>query len=198
MLSYSTMGSAGGEVAKKVQDTKFCKRRPPSSPSMATFSLTPPSSPPSPSSSSWLLCRRQGQRSYSPTSRLGNIGYKLVQRSPAPTLTAPSCRASLPVNDLSRGCSADDIVGVVAITAVQARWLSSGRTPPKAVRANPENVSTNETPRSALRSYERGRFWSDAPARCFRIHFALIFEGPLCPTERKSGLTHARRPSLWA
>ena len=124
MLSYSTMGSAGGDTAKKVQEaTAFAKEKAPELAIDGDLQLDAAIVP----EVAALKAPESKVAGHAnvlvfPNLETGNIGYKLVQRFGRAEAYGPILQGiAKPVNDLSRGCSADDIVGVVAITAVQAQ-----------------------------------------------------------------------------
>ena len=124
MLSYSTMGSAGGDTAKKVQEaTAFAKEKAPELAVDGDLQLDAAIVP----AVAELKAPESAVAGHAnvlvfPNLECGNIGYKLVQRFGQAEAYGPILQGiAKPVNDLSRGCSADDIVGVVAITAVQAQ-----------------------------------------------------------------------------
>lgn len=58
-----------------------------------------------------------------PNLEAGNIGYKLIQRIGKANAYSFLQGLAAPVNDLSRGCSVEEMVGVIAVTAVQAQQI---------------------------------------------------------------------------
>lgn len=124
MLSYSTYGSAHSPLTDKVVEaTKLLKEKMPDLIADGELQLDAaiipeiaeakaPGSPVAGKANTLVF----------PDLDAGNIGYKLVQRLAKAEAYGPLCQGiAKPVNDLSRGCSAEDIAGVVAITAVQAQ-----------------------------------------------------------------------------
>ena len=124
MLSYSTYGSAKSELVDKVVEaTELVKQKAPLLQVDGELQLDA------------AIVKEIGEKK-APSSKVagyantlifpdlnaGNIGYKLVQRLAKAEAYGPLCQGiAKPVNDLSRGCSSEDIVGVVAITAVQSQ-----------------------------------------------------------------------------
>lgn len=124
MLSFSTMGSAEHELVDKVRNaTKIVKQMRPdieidgelqldAAIVKKVADLKAPDSKVAGSANVLIF----------PDLQSGNIGYKLVQRFAKAEAIGPICQGfASPINDLSRGCSPEDIVNVVAITAVQAQ-----------------------------------------------------------------------------
>ena len=124
MLSYSTYGSAHSASTEKViEATKLVKEKEPNLlvdgelqldaaivPEVAEFKAK--GSP----------LKGEANVLVFPDLGAGNIGYNLVQRLAKAEAYGPLCQGiAKPVNDLSRGCSSEDVAGVVAITAVQAQ-----------------------------------------------------------------------------
>lgn len=128
MLSYSTYGSASSPLTEKViEATRILKEKAPDLlcdgelqldaaiiPEVAEIKA--PGSPIAGKANVLIF----------PDLDAGNIGYKLVQRFGRAEAYGPLCQGiAKAVNDLSRGCSSDDIVGVVAITSVQAQDMEN-------------------------------------------------------------------------
>lgn len=124
LLSHSTYGSAKNDDAEKVvKATEIAKSIDPSLALDGELQLDAalcdsiakskcPDSPVAGSANVLIF----------PDLDAGNIGYKLVQRLAKADAYGPVTQGlAAPVNDLSRGCSADDIVGVVAITCLQCK-----------------------------------------------------------------------------
>ena len=128
MLSYSTYGSASSPLTEKViEATRILKEKAPDLLCDGELQLDAAIIPEvaerkAPGSS---IAGKANVLIF-PDLDAGNIGYKLVQRFGRAEAYGPLCQGiAKAVNDLSRGCSSDDIVGVVAITSVQAQDMEN-------------------------------------------------------------------------
>ncbi|MCB2307663.1 phosphate acetyltransferase [Clostridium estertheticum] len=124
MLSFSTMGSAKHEkVDKVVKATEIAKNARPDLQIDGELQLDAAivASVAKQKAPNSTVAGKANVLIF-PDIQSGNIGYKLVQRFARAKAIGPVCQGfAKPINDLSRGCSVDDIVNVVAVTAVQAQ-----------------------------------------------------------------------------
>lgn len=124
MLSFSTMGSAKNELVDKVVEaTKIANTLRPdldidgelqldAALVIDVAALKAPNSTVAGKANVLVF----------PDLQSGNIGYKLVQRLAGAEAIGPVCQGfAKPINDLSRGCNVQDIINVVAVTAVQSQ-----------------------------------------------------------------------------
>lgn len=123
-LSHSTKGSAKHELVEKIESASIiAKLKYPDMVSDGELQLDAAIDP--------EIAKRKAPDSkvagkantlIFPNLDAGNIGYKLVERLAGGEAYGPITQGlKYPVNDLSRGCSVDDIVGVIAITSVQCK-----------------------------------------------------------------------------
>ena len=122
MLSYSTMGSASSPLVEKVQNAtrKLKEENIPNVDGELQLDAAIMEDIAKSKAKESIVAGKANTLIF-PDLNAGNIGYKLVQRFANANAYGPLCQGlNIPVNDLSRGSTVDDIYGVIYITAVQS------------------------------------------------------------------------------
>ena len=122
MLSYSTMGSASSILVEKVQNAtrKLKEENIPNVDGELQLDAAIMEDIAKSKAKGSTVAGKANTLIF-PDLNAGNIGYKLVQRFANANAYGPLCQGlNIPVNDLSRGSTVDDIYGVIYITAVQS------------------------------------------------------------------------------
>ena len=122
MLSYSTMGSASSILVEKVQNAtrKLKEENIPNVDGELQLDAAIMEDIAKSKAKGSTVAGKVNTLIF-PDLNAGNIGYKLVQRFANANAYGPLCQGlNIPVNDLSRGSTVDDIYGVIYITAVQS------------------------------------------------------------------------------
>ncbi len=130
MLSYSTYGSGKGEGVDKVKEATKLAKEALSSDEYKNKNICLDGELQADAALDMTVAKKKAPGSevagqantlIFPNIEAGNIGYKLLQRLGGAESYGPMLQGlNAPVNDLSRGCSAEDIVGLVAITVLQS------------------------------------------------------------------------------
>ena len=130
MLSFSTYGSGRGESVDKVKEATAIARSALETEEFKGKNIMLDGEMQADAALDMTVGKKKSQTSpvagqantlIFPDLNAGNIGYKLLQRIGGCEAYGPMLQGlNAPVNDLSRGCFAEDIIGVIAITALQA------------------------------------------------------------------------------
>ena len=131
MLSYSTFGSGKGEGVDKVREATALAKEALKADEYASLPITLDGEMQADAALDAVVARKKAPSSnvagkantlIFPNIEAGNIGYKLLQRLGGAEMYGPMLQGlNAPINDLSRGCFAEDIVGLIAITVLQTQ-----------------------------------------------------------------------------